>query len=88
MVKSSRATLLAIAAAPQVDGEVRSVDVNSKTVTSKHGDIPNAGMGPTTMSFAAWDAAALAQPKPGDKVKFTAEKVGDQTVVTSNAPAM
>ena len=78
---------LAFAAAPQVDGEVRSVDAKAKTVTLKHGEIPNAGMGPMTMSFPVKDAAALAKLKPGDKVKFTAEKVGDQIVVTSIVPA-
>jgi Cu/Ag efflux protein CusF len=87
LVKSSRATLLPIAAAPQFDGEVRSVDVKAKTVTLKHGEIPNAGMGPMTMSFPVKDAAPLAKLKPGDKVKFTVEKAGDQIVVTSIAPA-
>ncbi len=81
------ATTLAFAAAPQVDGEVRSVDVKAKSVTLKHGPIPNADMGPMTMSFPVKDSAALAKLKPGDKVKFTAEKVGDQIVVTSIAPS-
>ena len=78
---------LAFAAAPQVDGEVRSVDVKAKTVTLKHGAIPNADMGPMTMSFPVKDPAPLAKLKPGDKVKFTVEKTGDQIVVTSIAPA-
>ena len=87
MVKSSRATLLPIAAAPHVDDKVRSVDVKAKTVALKYGDIPNAGMGPMTMSFPVKDPAALAKLSPGDKVQFTAEKVGDQIVFTSIAPA-
>jgi hypothetical protein len=53
----------------------------------KDGDIPNAGMGPMTMSFPVKDPAALAKLSPGDKVQFTAEKVGDQIVFRSNAPA-
>ena len=81
------AATLAFAAAPQVDGEVRSVDVKAKTVTLKHGAIPNADMGPMTMSFPVRDPAPLAKLKPGDKVKFTVEKAGDQIVVTSIAPA-
>ena len=81
------AATLAFAAAPQVDGEVRSVDVKAKTVTLKHGPIPNADMGPMTMSFPVRDPASLANLKPGDKVKFTVEKAGDQIVVTSIAPA-
>ena len=40
-----------------------------------------------TMSFPVTDPAPLAKLKPGDKVKFTVEKVGDQIVVTSIAPA-
>ena len=87
MVKSSPATLLSIAAAPHVDGETCSVDVKAKTVAFKHGDMPNAGMGPMTMSFPVKDPAALAKLSPGDKVQFTAEKVGDQIVFTSIAPA-
>ncbi len=87
MVKSSRATLLPIAAAPQFDGEVRSVDVKAKTVALKHRDIPNAGMGPMTLSFPVKGPATLAKLSPGDKVQFTAEKVGDQIVFTSIAPA-
>jgi Cu/Ag efflux protein CusF len=87
MVEPSRATLLPIAAASQVDGEIRSVDVKAKTVALKHGDIPNAGMGPMTMSFPVKDPAALAKLSPGDKVQFTAEKVGDQIVFTSIVPA-
>ena len=78
---------LAFAAAPQVDGEVRSVDVKAKSVTLKHGAIPNADMGPMTMSFPVKDPAPLAKLKPGDKVKFTVEKAGDQIVVTSIVPA-
>ena len=80
-------TMSAFAAAPQVDGEVRSVDPVAKTVTLKHGPIPNADMGAMTMSFPVKDAAALAKLKPGDKVKFTAEKIGPQIVVTSIVPA-
>ena len=74
---------LAFAAAPQVDGEVRSVDVKAKSVTLKHGAIPNADMGPMTMSFPVKDAAPLAKLKPGDKVKFTAEEKAGAYVVTS-----
>jgi Cu/Ag efflux protein CusF len=87
MITSSRATPLPIAAVPQVDGEIRSVDVKAKTVALKHSDIPNAGMGPMAISFPVKVPAALAKLSPGDKVQFTAEKVGDQIVFTSNVPA-
>lgn len=77
----------AVSAAPQVDGEVRSVDPAAKTVTLKHGPIPNADMGAMTMSFPVKDPASLAKLKAGDKVKFTAEKVDGRIVVTSIVPA-
>ena len=77
----------AFAAAPMADGEVRKVDAKAKTVTLKHGPIPSVGMGPMTMTFPVKDPAQLAKLKAGDKVKFSAEKSGNDIVVTAIEPA-
>lgn len=73
-----------IAQAPDsmTDGEVRKVDKDAKKITLRHGPIPNLDMPPMTMVFQAKNPALLDQVKPGDKVKFSAEKVGSQYVVT------
>ena len=44
-------------------------------------------MGPMTMTFPVRDPALLAKVKAGDKVKFGAEKVGGEIVVTALEPA-
>lgn len=68
--------------APQADGEVRRVNSRTKEITIKHGPIPHLDMGPMTMAFAVKDPAMLDRVKPGDKVRFIAEKVGNEAVVT------
>lgn len=89
LVAVSAATLaaVALAAAPMAEGEVRTVDAKAKTITLKHGPIPNVDMGPMTMTFPVKDAALLAKVKAGDKIKFAAEKVGADIVVTAIEPA-
>lgn len=68
---------------PLVEAEVRKVDLRASKITLKHGDIPNLDMPPMTMVFAVEDAALLDQLKPGDRVKFTADKrLGSYTVLT------
>ena len=88
-VAVSAATLaaVALAAAPMAEGEVRKVDAKAKSITLKHGPIPSVGMGAMTMTFPVKDAAQLAKIKAGDRVKFSAEKVGDEIVVTAIEPA-
>ncbi|HJV51075.1 MAG TPA: copper-binding protein, partial [Noviherbaspirillum sp.] len=48
----------------------------------KHGPIENLGMPNMTMVFRAKDPAMLDQVKPGDKVKFIADKVNGALTVT------
>jgi Cu/Ag efflux protein CusF len=67
------------------EGEIRRVDKEAKRLTIKHGPIPSIDMPPMTMVFQVKDPAMLDQVKAGDKVKFQAEKVGDQYVVTKIA---
>jgi len=76
------------AALPQVDAEVRRIDTEAQKITLRHGDIPNLDMGPMTMVFQVKDPALLQKVKPGDKVKFTADKVdGANTVLSIESAA-
>ena len=65
------------------DGEIRKVDREAKKLTIKHGPIPNLDMPPMTMVFQVKDPAMLERVKAGDKIKFSAEKVGGAYTVTS-----
>lgn len=69
-------------AAALADGEVRKVDRDAKKITLRHGPIGNLDMPPMTMVFQVKDAALLDKVKAGDKVRFSAEKVGGQYTVT------
>lgn len=64
------------------DGEIRKVDRDAGKITIKHGPIPSLDMPPMTMVFQVKDAALLEQVKAGDKVKFSAEKLGGAYTVT------
>ena len=63
------------------DGEIRKVDKDTKKITIKHGEIKNLDMPGMTMLFQVKDPAMLDMVKPGDKVKFRAEKAGGAIVV-------
>jgi Cu(I)/Ag(I) efflux system protein CusF len=73
----------ALAAGDMADGEVRKVDKDAKKITLKHGEIKNLDMPPMTMVFQVKDAAMLEAVKAGDKVRFSADKVGGAYTVTS-----
>ena len=76
-------TTAAMAAMPMVDGEVRKVDMGSKKITLKHGEIKNLDMPPMTMVFQVKDPAMLEKVKAGDKVQFTVDNLnGALTVLT------
>jgi Cu(I)/Ag(I) efflux system protein CusF len=89
MKKTVLMLAIAVATAPYswaqslTDGQVTKVDVSAGKITIKHGpmkkiDMPE-GM---TMVYSAQDPTILQQVKPGDKVKFDAENVNGQFVVT------
>lgn len=94
MMKQLLATLAAlIALAPpahadssphtaMADGEVRRVDKDAKKITIKHGPLQGLDMPAMTMVFQVKDPAFLEQVKPGDKIRFAAEKVGGAYTVT------
>lgn len=64
------------------EGEVRKVDLDAKKITLRHGPIPNIDMPPMTMVFQVRDPALLQGIKAGDKVRFSAEKIGGTYTVT------
>ena len=69
------------------EGEVRKVDKETKKITLRHGPIANLDMPPMTMVFQVKDPAMLEQVKAGDKVRFSADKLGGAYTVTSLEPA-
>lgn len=68
------------------DGEVRKVDKENKKMTIKHGEIKNLDMPPMSMVFQVRDPALLDKLKPGDKIRFSAEKLEGAFVVTGIEP--
>ena len=64
------------------EGEVRKIDKEQGKITLKHGAIKNLDMPGMTMVFRVKDAAMLDKVQEGDKVGFTADKIGGQFTVT------
>lgn len=80
------AGLLAVASwaqAPDVDGEVTALDKAQGRITLKHGEIRNLDMPPMRMVFRVKDPKMLEGIAVGDRIKFAADKVGGQYVVTA-----
>lgn len=66
-----------------IDGTITKVDASAGKITIKHGPIKKFDMDDgMTMVFRAQDPAMLQAVKPGDKVKFDAENINGQFVVT------
>ena len=57
------------------EGEITRWDPRTLRLTLKHGEIKNLEMPPMTMVFRVADASVIGDLKPGDKVRFQAEKV-------------
>lgn len=68
--------------APLSEGEIRKVDKVAGKVTIRHGPLENLGMPAMTMVFRVKNPAMLDQVKPGDKVRFLAEKADGAFTVT------
>lgn len=64
------------------EGEVRKVDKDAKKLTIRHGPIANLEMPPMTMVFQVQDPAMLDKVRAGDKIRFSADKVGGAYTVT------
>jgi Cu(I)/Ag(I) efflux system periplasmic protein CusF len=65
------------------EGEVRKVDKDAKKITIKHAPIVYLDMPAMTMVFQVKDSTLLEKVKPGDKIKFTAEKTGGAFTLTT-----
>ena len=77
------ALTLGAAAQPQeTSGEVTRVDRTHGRVTLRHGEIRHLDMPPRTMAYRVADTRALERLEVGAKVRFVAEKVDGQYVVT------
>ncbi len=76
------AALSAVAWAQTSDGTVRKIDKAQGKVTLNHGEIKNLDMPPMTMVFRVKDPAMLEGLAEGAKVKFSAQKIDGQYVVT------
>ncbi|WP_291995610.1 copper-binding protein [Candidatus Accumulibacter sp. ACC003] len=72
-----------VKAAPSSEGTVKKIDKAAGKITIKHGPLANLGMPPMTMAFVVGDPAMLEQVKAGEKVSFTADKVGDALTITT-----
>lgn len=65
------------------NGDVTKVDQAAGKITLRHGPIKNLDMDSMTMVFRVADPAWLKTIKPGDRVRFEAERVNGQITVTS-----
>ena len=72
----------ATATAALTEAEVRKVDKDASKITLKHGELKNLEMPAMTMVFQVKDKSMLDQVKAGDKVRFTADKVGGAFTIT------
>ena len=79
-------TVAQVTTGEMTDGEVRKIDKDNKKITLKHGEIKNLGMPGMTMVFQVKDPSFLDKVKPGDKVRFTAEKTDSGFAVSSIEP--
>ena len=77
---------VAQSASTMADGEVRKIDKDAGKMTIKHGELKNLDMPAMTMVFRVKDPAMLERLQPGDKIKFSAEKIGGQFTVTEFEP--
>lgn len=64
------------------EGLVKKVDKAQGKITLKHGPLENLGMPGMTMVFRVQDAGMLDRVKPGDTIRFLAEKVNGALTVT------
>ena len=85
--KAGSAQGASASSAEMAEGEIRRVDKDAKKITIKHGPLAKLDMPPMTMVFQVSDPAMLERVKPGDKIRFDAEKVGGAYRITKIEPA-
>ncbi len=73
------------ALAQQAEGEIKSIDLEAGKVVIKHDKIPEVDMPAMRagMSFRVKDPAWLKNLQPGDKVKFSVERIDSYYTVTA-----
>lgn len=71
---------------PLAEGEVRRINPAGQEITLRHGDIKNLDMPPMTMVFKVKDPTLLGRLKAGDRVSFTADRIGGVYTVLSIQP--
>lgn len=70
------------AQADMIAGEVRKIDESAQKITIKHGPIKKFDMDEgMTMVFRASDPSLLKTVKPGDRIKFEADRINGQFTV-------
>ena len=73
----------AVAPAALINGQVMKIDQSAGDITLRHGPIKKLGMDRgMTMVFKAQDPAMLKAVKAGDRVKFDAEDLNGEYIVT------
>lgn len=75
-------TTAAFASEPTVEGEVKKINESAGKITIQHGPIKNLDMGEMTMVFRVKEPDMLTKVKPGDKIKFEADRVNGAITVT------
>ncbi len=67
---------------PMSEGVIRKVDKASGKITIRHGELYKLGMPGMTMTFRVSDPAMLDRVKPGDSVRFVADRVQGALTIT------
>ena len=83
LLTAGLASLAQAADVSPVAGEIRKVDLATRKLTIRHGDIPNLDMPPMTMVFQADPRVDLSGLKPGDAVRFKATRSAGGALVAS-----
>jgi Cu/Ag efflux protein CusF len=73
----------AVHATPLSEGVVKKVDKAQGKLTLKHGPLDNLDMPGMTMVFRVQDAGWLDQVKPGDAIRFRADRMNGTFTVTT-----
>ena len=68
-------------ATSQTTGKVTKIDASAGKITIDHGPIKSLDMPAMTMVFKAGDESMLKAVKPGDRIKFIADRVNGQMTV-------
>lgn len=68
------------------DGTVKKINADVGKVTISHGPLANLDMPAMTMVFRVKDPAWLSQIKPGDRIRFVAERQDGALTVTALQP--